>query len=61
MMVASIFAGDLGAFCNAGSGYQVMTSIEEMGSAPRLTTMLAKLLAVVASRSLSSQHEQVAD
>jgi len=52
MMAAPLLAVDLKACHKAGSGYRVVTSIDDLGSVPRLTTMQANLLAVVVRNSL---------
>ena len=56
MMVAPLLAVDLKACHKAGSGYRVVTSIDDLGSVPRLTTMQANLLAVVVRSLLAGSN-----
>jgi len=48
-------------YAEATIRYQIVIAVGEMDLGLGFTTLLANLLAVVASRSLSSRHEQVAD
>jgi len=47
-------------YAEATIRYQILIGIDEIPSVRSLVTLLANLLAVVASRTLSSRHEQVA-